>query len=128
MLNNKGQSLVLFVISIPIFLILFIVVSDIGKMILMRNELDNINYLALDYGIKYINDDDVIDKVNNFIIKNDSDIRIVSSKIVDGKINIETTKEYKGNFIGFILNGGFKIRSKYVGYFLEGKKKIERVK
>ena len=45
MFNNRGQSLVMFVLVIPILLMILILVLDIGRMYLERRELDNINYI-----------------------------------------------------------------------------------
>ena len=41
-LNNKGQSLVLFVVIMPIILLMFVLVYDIGNAIMKR-----INFLML---------------------------------------------------------------------------------
>ena len=79
MLNNKGQSLVMFVLIIPILLIVLIVVLDVGRMYLERRELDNINYIALDYGIPKINEENINEKIVEIIKKNDKEI-IISKK------------------------------------------------
>ena len=41
MKNKKGQSLVEFVIILPIFVFMVLTVIDIGKIIFFRNELEN---------------------------------------------------------------------------------------
>jgi len=131
MFNNKGQSLVAFLLIIPIILILLIVVVDVGRMYLLRQELDNINYIAIDYGICNNNNDsqeEIINKINEIVFVNDMEIKIISNRIEDNKIYLETEKDYQGYFLGLINKKFIKIKSKYVGYFVGEKKYIERVK
>ena len=54
MLNNRGQSLVLFVITLPVLLIVLVIVIDIGRVISLKQELNNISELVLDYGLDYL--------------------------------------------------------------------------
>ena len=56
MLNNRGQSLVLFVITLPVLLIVLVLVIDIGRVISLKQELNSISELVLDYGLDYLND------------------------------------------------------------------------
>ena len=51
MLNNKGQSLVLFIIILPILIFILILVIDVGKIIVLKQELNNISEFVLDYGL-----------------------------------------------------------------------------
>lgn len=127
MLNNRGQSLVMFVLVIPILLMILILVLDIGRMYLERRELDNINYIALDYAIERINEENINDKIVEIIKKNDQEIIIIENSIVNNKIYLRTEKEYDGYFLGFISKKLITIKSVYVGYQIENKKYIERV-
>lgn len=127
MLNNKGQSLVMFVLIIPILLMVLILVLDSGRMYLERRELDNINYIALDYAITKIAEEDIDEKIVEIIKKNDQDIVITKNNIEDNKIYLVTEKEYDGYFLGFINKKLVTVKSAYVGYQIENKKYIERV-
>ena len=51
MLNNKGQSLVLFILMIPILLGILALVIDVGNVIYQKNEIDNMILFVLDYGL-----------------------------------------------------------------------------
>lgn len=128
MLNNKGQSLVAFVLIIPIVLMILILVLDVGRMYLLRRELDNINYITLDYAIDKIDDNNIKTKILEIIEINDQDIIIKKNIIEDGKIYLVTEKKYDGYFLGFISDELVNIESSYVGYLVDGKKYIERVK
>ena len=124
-MNNKGQSLVTFVLVIPIAVLIFMMIYDIGSMVLLKSELNNINYLAIDYGLSNINEEDVNEKIKSLIVKNKSKIDNISINIEDDKIYIilEDSIDTK-----ISLKGLFKVKSSYVGYLENDKKKIERNK
>ena len=50
-LNNKGQSLVLFVVLLPILLFVIVLVVDVGSIMTSKQDLNNINYMMVDYGL-----------------------------------------------------------------------------
>ena len=53
-LNNKGQSLVMFILIIPILLLIMILVIDLGNIIVTKTHLDNTNYLVIDYELDHL--------------------------------------------------------------------------
>ena len=68
-MNNRGQSLIAFVLIIPIIIFLIFMVYDIGRMVLLKEELDNINYLTIDYGLEQIESDNLELKLHDMLIK-----------------------------------------------------------
>ena len=50
-MNNKGQSLVLFVVIMPIILLMFVLVYDIGNAMYEKNKLSNVSYMVIDYAL-----------------------------------------------------------------------------
>jgi len=101
MLNNKGQSLILFIIVLPILLFILILVIDVGKVIVLNQELNNISEIVLDYGLdKFIdgninnnNKDNNIDNGNlgnNILLEdsitNDIDINIDNYSLLEEDI------------------------------------------
>ena len=94
-------------------------------MVLLKNELDNINNIALDYGLDNINEENIKDKIETLIIKNKNDINNISINMEDNKIYIilEDSVNTKISF-GNIFN----VKSSYVGYIDNDKKIIERNK
>lgn len=123
MKNNKGQSLVMFILIIPFILLILWMVIDIGKMVLNKTELDNINKLVLDYGLDKLNDNPE-EVINELIIKNDKDIKIKKVDVLDGKIYVEIYK--RAEFGLFRDSETIKVKSSYVGYMVDDKKIIER--
>ena len=96
-MNNKGQTLVLFVILLPIFLMIFAYVFDTCYMSVENRKLtdiaeDSVRYLVVDK-----KDSSLVKEV---IYKNDSDVKIVS---VLGN-NVHLKKDIKpvfGRIVGF---------------------------
>lgn len=125
-MNRKGQSLIMFVLVIPIIALILFMVYDISRMALLKQKINDINEIAIDYGIEKINDSDVIEKVKDLIIKNKSDIDNIDIKVENEKIYI--TLEDKLDKKVSLLNKTniFKVRSSYVGYLSDNKKVVER--
>ena len=53
-LNNKGQSLVMFIILLPILLLILTLVYDVGNAIYEKDRLSNTNYMVVDYALDNI--------------------------------------------------------------------------
>lgn len=125
-MNNKGQSLVLFVMTVPIIFMLLFMVYDIGNMILLKQTLNNINYLALDYGLDNIDNENITSKLNNVILKNKNDIDKININIHDNKIYIDLEDNIDTRISLIKSINVFNIKSSYVGYIQDDKKIIER--
>lgn len=124
-LNNKGQVLVMFVLLIPIFLLVLVLIVDISNLFIKKNELNNVNYLVIDS----ILDKEIEDlEIKNLILKNDKDIIINKISINDNVVEINLEKEYNGIFSHLVGKKIYNIESNYKGYKENNKKKIERVK
>ena len=83
-MNNKGQTLVIFVILLPILLIVLTLIVDLGFLYIEKRNIDNIVYDSVEYYLENINDKDIDSKVKELLNKNINDI----------KININETEEY----------------------------------
>ena len=124
-MNNKGQTLALFIVILPILAMLVVFIYDIGRMTLLRSELDDINYMAISYGLDNISSIDN-NKLEEIIKKNKNDIDKISININDGKIEILLEDNIKNNFKILSNTNMFKVKSSYYGYLNEDKKIIER--
>lgn len=126
-LNNKGQSLVMFVIIFPIFLFIITLIYDVGNAIYEKNRLSNTNYMVVEYAllnIDTISEEDIISLIN----ENDSDISDISIMIINDSVDIALEKDIKGvvgKLFGFNLTS---VRSVYKGELIDNKTRIERVK
>lgn len=126
-LNNKGQSLVMFIIIIPIFCLILTLVYDVGSAIYEKNRLSNTSYMVIDYGL------DNIDSVNeskliDIVMKNTKNLSYVSVVVEKNEIEVKLNKDIKGvigKLFGFNL---IEASSHYEGKIINGEKKIERIK
>lgn len=123
-LNNKGQSLVLFILIIPIILGVMALVIDLGESLTKKNEIDKNIEFVLDY---YLNDN----KQENEYLENDNSIDVNALKVllehnlkdiepiinIDNKVIIIKAETYAEGIFSKILNiKCFKIESEYRGY------------
>ena len=127
MLNNKGQSLVLFVIVLPILLLIVILVIDIGKALVLKQELKNISNIVLDYGLDNLDKEEIKFELVNLVELNNNEIDNVNINIDDSKIYIELSEDVKGTFSGIIDISVFNVETSYVGYIKDNNKVIERI-
>ena len=126
-LNNKGQSLVIFILIIPIILLLFVLIYDVADAIYEKNRLSNTSYLAIEYALDNINSIDE-NSVVDYILKNSDNLNNISVIIEDGKVDIEFGKNIKG-FCGKSFNFDLvEIKTKYSGTIVDEEKNIERIK
>lgn len=126
-LNNKGQSLVMFIILLPILLLILTLVYDVGNAIYEKDRLSNTNYMVVDYALDNIDSIDE-DDLNTLILENDNNLDDISIMIIDNSVDISLKKNIKGVFWKmFNFNLTF-VKSEYNGKIVNGKKKIERVK
>lgn len=97
-MNNKGQTLVVFVLILPIILILLIGIIDIGSVSIEKRKINNV----LDNAIEYYKNGKNVDKYlnKNFdnynIYEDNGNIKIKVNKSVNGimkNYDIEITKE-----------------------------------
>ena len=123
MMNNRGQSLVTFVLILPMILLMILALYDIGNMVLLKSKLTNISYIVLDYGISNIDNDDVTLNMRELALKNESGLDDIMINKDDNKLYV-TLYDSVNTKISF--SNIFKIKVSYVGYMEEERKVIER--
>lgn len=126
-LNNKGQSLVMFVIIVPILCLILTLVYDVGTAIYEKNRLANTSYMVIEYGLDNIDSVSESDLIE-LIQKNTSSLSYISVLIQDDEIEIKLSKNIKGiigKMFGFNL---IEANTEYSGKIINGEKKIERIK
>lgn len=125
-LNNRGQSLVLFIVLIPIFLLVMTLVYDIGNYVYEKNRLTNSVYMAISYGLDNIDEVTNVD-VDNYIRSNIDDLISLSVTINDGVIEVYAASDIEGS-IGMMFGFDFaNIECSYRGIMDNDKKVIERL-
>lgn len=125
-INNKGQSLVMFVLIIPIFLLILTLVYDVGNAIYEKDRLSNTNYLTIEYGLNNI-DTITENDLKNLIEQNTSNLKYIYVTIEGNQIEIKMEKDAK-SIIGKMFNFNLvKIISHYKGKIINNQKEIERI-
>ena len=125
-INNKGQSLVMFVLIIPIFLLILTLVYDVGNAIYEKDRLSNTNYLTIEYGLNNI-DTVTENDLKNLIEQNTSNLKYIYITIEENQIEIKIEKDAK-SIIGKMFNFNLvKIISHYKGKIINNQKEIERI-
>lgn len=84
-MNNKGQTLVLFVILLPLMLIIFTLVIDLGLLYIDKRNVENNVVGSIEYYFSNKSDDKFEIKITDMLNKNIGDIE---------KIYIDDTSEY----------------------------------
>lgn len=126
-LSNKGQSLAIFVIFLPVFILMGALIVDLGLAKYNDNKIDNINKMVLSYGLKHIDNNPYNDMID-LIYQNDSKIDSYSIDIdqENKTIKISIDKSSKGLFGKIIDKEIYKEKSSYIGYIKDEKIIIER--
>ena len=125
-INNKGQSLVMFVLIIPIFLLILTLIYDVGNAIYEKDRLSNTNYLTIEYGLNNI-DTVTENDLKNLIEQITSNLKYIYVTIEDNQIEIKMEKDAK-SIIGKMFNFNLvKIISHYKGKIINNQKEIERI-
>ena len=127
MLNNKGQSLVLFVVVLPILLLVLVLVIDIGRVICLKLELDNVNKLVLDYGLDNLDNENVSDELIKLVKMNNDKIYVIDIFVSNNKIYIRLNSDFNVMLCGLIDISIFDVESYYVGYIDGNEKRLEKV-
>ena len=126
-LNNKGQSLAIFVIFVPVFIMMGTFVVDVSFAKYNERRLDNLNKQVINYGLKHI-DEEPYDNMVDLIYQNDSDIDSYEININSEtkEISVTLSKSTKG-FLGSIVGKEiYNEKSSLKGYIKDDKKIIEK--
>ena len=118
-MNNKGQTLVLFVALIPFIFILFVFSFDISKLYSEKTKLNNIAETSLKYTLIDKKD---INTVRNNILKNDKEIKITNMT----NNTICLGKKESPVFGRFLGKDTFNIKSCFKGKVINNKLIIEK--
>lgn len=125
-LDNKGQTLVMFVVMIPIIALLITLVYDVGSAIYEKNRLSNTSYIVIEYGldnVESISEGDII----SLILKDTNNLSYISVNVDYNEIEIVLKKKVRGvvgRLFGFDL---IEVNTHYKGTMIDDVKKIEKV-
>jgi len=123
-MNNKGQSLVLFILIIPILLGIVVLVIDVGNAIYEKNKINSTIEMIIEYGLEDNYNKEQLEELINYNLNNNNYSVNIDNKVINISVNT-----YIDGIISNVINiDGFKIISEYNGYIENNKKVIEKVK
>ena len=126
-IGNRGQSLAIFVIFIPVFIMIGTLVVDVAFAKYNARKLDNITMEVIRYGLKHF-DEDPYNNMVDLIYQNDSDIDSYKIDFNEEKntINVSISKATKGFFGSIVGKDIYSLKSSYMGYLEDDKIIIEK--
>lgn len=127
MMNNKGQSLVLFILMIPILVGIMALVIDVGKVYSYKEKQENILEFMIEYGLDDVKDEDRKEKMGALLAFNlEADTYQV--RIENDEIYIMTKGQVKGIFSSMLGFLKFDVETEFHGFYQDGKRIVEKVK
>ena len=115
MMNNKGQSLVLFILLLPILLGIMALVIDCGNAYLVKNHTEQV----IELYVELVDEKKITVNEMEMLLKENlegQNIRVVVDK---DNVNVESSIYLEGIFTKLFKIRGFKIKSEYSGNIKE---------
>ena len=119
-MDSKGQTLVIFVLILPILLLLFALIWEVGNLGLTINKYETEIKDTIEYGLNHLDDENLEDILTNLWKANlEGDINVeINNQVI--KVNVK--QNYDALFNN-LLNNRFDIDLTYNGY-IENEKLI----
>ena len=120
-MNNKGQALVTFILTLPLIFLLIAVVYDLGTLSLTKQKIQTEIKSAITYGLNNIDDPEIKTKLENILNKNIEGRKTINIENKTIKINV---KDSKNSIFPNIIKDKYNIDITYNGYIENKKIKI----
>lgn len=112
-MNNKGQTLVVFIIFIPVIILLMAFIVDTSLMYIAKSKLNDLSKTIL----KEIYDiEDKNNKVEELLNVNEINYNNYDIEINDNKVKLTIEEEIDSVFGSMIGNESYTIKSEVTGY------------
>lgn len=116
-LNSKGQSLVVFVVLLPILLLFMAFIFELGNITYLKNKYENEIKSTIEYGLKHQEDENLKSKLNRLLDENLEGNKEIS--ITENSIEIHVTHNPNGIY-SELFKQQFEISLTYIGQFDTG--------
>lgn len=120
MKNNQGQVLVLFILLIPIFLLLFALIIDLGLLYNESRSLEGITKESVSYGLKNQDDIDIENKIEMLVKTNKEKLSDITIHKEKDYLQVQVVEKYSGLFPFLFQNSLYEIEVTYYGYLEDG--------
>lgn len=123
-MNNKGQTLVAFLLVLP-FLCLFCgFLFDIGVLQTEKRRMDNVVKDTIQYALNHQEEENVRTNVEVLLNQNLDDIETKETLFDTNKVEILVSKKQKSFYSILMGRKIYTIQSHYVGYFINEEIKL----
>ena len=122
-MDSKGQTLVIFVLILPILLLLFALIWEVGNLGLTINKYETEIKDTIEYGLNHLDDENLENILTNLLKANlEGDINVeINNQVI--KVNVK--QKYDALFNN-LLNNRFDIDLNYNGYIENNKFIIQK--
>ena len=122
-MDSKGQTLVIFVLILPILLLLFALIWEVGNLGLTINKYETEIKDTIEYGLNHLDNENLEEVLTNLLKANlDGDISVeINNQVI--KVNVK--QKYDALFNN-LLNNRFDIDLTYNGYIENNKFIIQK--
>lgn len=122
-MGNKGQTLVIFVLILPILLLLFALIWEVGNLGLTTNKYETEIKDTIEYGLNHLDNENLEEVLTNLLKANlEGDINVeINNQVI--KVNVK--QNYDALFNN-LLNNRFDIDLTYNGYIENNKFIIQK--
>ena len=117
-LNNKGQSLVIFVTLLPILLLFMASIFELGNITYLKNKYEDEIKSSIEYGLKHQEDENLESKLTRLLDENLEGNKEIN--ITESSIEIHITHNPNGIY-SELFKQKFEIDLTYNGQFATGK-------
>ena len=122
-MDSKGQTLVIFVLILPILLLLFALIWEVGNLGLTINKYETEIKDTIEYGLNHLDDENLENILTNLLKANlEGNINV---EINNQVIKVKKKKKYDALFNN-LLNNRFDIDLTYNGYIENNKFIIQK--
>ncbi|MFA5603398.1 MAG: pilus assembly protein TadG-related protein [Bacilli bacterium] len=120
-MNNKGQTLVVFILLLPLMVLLLSFVINQGYVYVAKRELQSNIKESINMRFNLDESSDIDSKIRNYFIKNVDDIKSLDIKISPNYIKITVMITVKAQLPMIIDKSEFEIESSYEGNLRDDK-------
>jgi len=99
-MNNKGQSLVVFVLVLPLIILIIAGIMEVGRLYLTKTEYENNIIETINFGLDNLDKDNVKEKMMTLLDENISGTKNI--QITNGTIDVHVTNNVEGMFTKMI--------------------------
>ncbi len=114
--NKHGQTLILFVIMIPILILLCAFVIDMGLVIAERHHVKEVTKTVIKEEFANMHDSNIDNKIKKLLQENKIDIKRLEINIADNTLEIKNEIEVASIFGNIIGIKSYKIKVNFKGF------------